>query len=184
MNSAQERDSAIPIAAAAAGDETAFAAVVRRMMPLMRAQMRRYGQTGLDEDDLWQECLLGLLAALRSYRPDGGAAFTTYASACIRNRLVSLARTGGIRAERELPLEEEEVVPDTEEDDPAERVVAQEEASRLHAQLRERLTPLEYDVLMARLSDLSYEEIAARLGVSKKTVDNAVQRLRRKLADS
>ena len=60
-------------------------------------------------------------------------------------------------------------------------MLEQEALTRLQEQLRQRLTDLEYRVLLARLTDLSYEEIAARLGVSKKTVDNAGQRLRRKM---
>ena len=167
---------------AANGDEEAFAAVMRRMTPLIRTQIHRFEHSGADEEDLRQECLVGLLAAIRHYREDAGATFTTYASTCMRNRLVSMARRYGTLTQREQPLDADTDVPDTDGNDPESRLLEQEGLSRLQEQLQQRLTPLEYEVLLARLEDQTYEQIAAHLGVSKKTVDNAVQRLRRKFS--
>ena len=96
----------LPIAQAAAGDQEAFARLVHRMMPLIHDQIRRIGCEGLEDEDLAQEALMGLLAAVRTYRPDGGASFTTYATACIRHRLLSVARRYGPRADREQSLED------------------------------------------------------------------------------
>lgn len=176
-----KKNELLPIEMAASGDEEAYAAVARRMAPLIRSTVQSFESFGLDADDLEQEASLGLLAAVRSYRADGGAAFTTYATTCIRNRLTSVARRHGARIRTEQPFEEDSVLPADADSDPARRMLEQEALSRLQEQLRQRLTDLEYRVLLARLSDLSYEEIASRLGVSKKTVDNAVQRLRRKM---
>ena len=171
----------LPIRQAAAGDQEAFAVIMARMTPLIHAQVRSCRCAGTEDEDLAQEALLGLLAAVRSYRPDGGATFTTYATACIRHRLVSVARRCGPRADFEQPLPEDLDLPDTTAD-PALRVQEQEALDGLLGRLRQRLTPLEYKVLLLRLSDASYEEIATRLSTNKKAVDNAVQRLRRKLA--
>ena len=171
----------LPIREAAAGDQEAFAAIVARMTPLIHAQVRSYRCTGIEDEDLAQEALLGLLAAVRSYCADRGASFTTYATACIRHRLISVIRRYGSRADYEMPLEEDLDLTDAAAD-PALRLQEQEALSGLLTQLRQRLTPLEYSVLLLRLSDLSYEEIAHRLSTTKKAVDNAVQRLRRKLA--
>ena len=74
----------LPIAQAAAGDQEAFALLVHRMMPLIHAQIHDFGCVGVENEDLVQEALMGLLAAVRTYRPDGGAAFTTYATTCIQ----------------------------------------------------------------------------------------------------
>ncbi len=167
---------------AANGDEEAFAAVMRRMTPMIKAQIHRFQHIGADEDDLAQECLVGLLTAVRHYRDDVGAAFTTFACTCIHNRLVSMARRYGAKLQRERPLESDSQVPDTNSSNPENRLLEQEGFSQLQAQLQQRLTPLEHAVLLARLSDQTYEQIATRLGVSKKTVDNAVQRLRRKFS--
>ncbi len=164
------------VARAAAGDEVAFAAITQQMMPLIQAQISRFPSSEAERQDLEQECLVALLSAVRSFRADGGALFTTYATACIHNRLVSLFR----RSDREHweQLDGQLEVPDVRASDPADHVLAED----LRTHLRQRLTPLEYAVLLERLEDRSYEETAARLGVSKKTVDNAVQRLRRKFS--
>ncbi len=181
MDNLSAQASDLPIVEAAAGDEEAFACVMRRMTPIIRAQIQRFDFLPLGGDDLMQECMLGLLAAVRSYRPDGGALFTTYATTCIHNRLVSLARRYSNRVCDTLPYDDSEIA-DAEDADPASRVLMQEDADRLQHQLHTRLTTLEYEVLMARLSDCSYKQIAERLEVSTKAVDNAVQRLRRKLS--
>lgn len=171
-------DRSLPIAQAAIGDQEAFAAVMRRMTPLIHAQIRSCRTDGTEDEDLAQEALMGLLAAVRSYRPDGGATFTTYATACIRRRLLSAVRRS---APPSLPLQEDMDLPDP-NGDPALRVQEQDELTERLSHLRQRLTPLEYSVLLLRLSNCSYEEIARRLSVSKKAVDNAVQRLRRKFS--
>ena len=170
----------LPIAQAAAGDQEAFALLVHRMMPLIHTQVHSFRCAGVEDEDLAQEALMGLLAAVRTYREDGGAAFTTYATTCIRHRLLSVARRSAPHADHEVPIEDSPDLPDVSAD-PALRLQEQEEANALLARLRERLTPLEYKVMLLRLSNCSYEEIATRLAVSKKAVDNAVQRLRRKL---
>lgn len=168
--------------AAARGDEEAFAALVRETAPLIRTLVGGFRHSGPEDEDLAQEALVGLLSAVRTYRADGGAVFTTYATTCIRHRLISAVRQFQARAGRERPLEEEEEIPASPVSDPAVFLQQQEDARRLIADWQQRLTPLEYKVLLARLGNSSYEEIAAQLNVSKKTVDNAVQRLRRKLA--
>ena len=174
-------DRTLPIAQAADGDGDAFAVIIERMTPLIHAQTRGFRGMGIEDEDLAQEALMGLLAAVRSYRPDGGAAFTTYATACIRHRLLSAVRHSADRIHRELPLQDEPELTDP-AGDPALRLQEQEALDSLLIRLRQRLTPMEYSVLLLRLSNHSYEEIAARLEVSKKAVDNAVQRLRRKLS--
>ena len=172
----------MPIEQAAQGDESAFAAVARRMAPIIRTQVMNFLSLGLDADDLEQEASLGLLAAVRSFRPNGGASFITYATTCIRNRLISVARRHGARIQAEQPLNEDDELPADADSDPAQQMLEREALTRLQEQLRQRLTPLEYRVLLARLSDCSYDEIACQLGLSKKAVDNAVQRVRRKIS--
>ena len=170
----------LPIAQAAAGDQEAFALLVHRMMPLIHDQIRRLGCDGLEDEDLAQEALMGLLSAVRAYRPDGGATFTTYATACIRHRLLSVVRRHGPRVGREQPLEDSNDLPDTVVD-PTLQVQEREALDSQLARLQSRLTPLEYRVLLLRLGDCPYAEIAARLGITVKAVDNAIQRIRRKI---
>ena len=171
----------LPITQAAAGDQEAFALLVHRMMPLIHAQVHSCRCAGVEDEDLAQEALMGLLAAVRTYRPDGGAAFTTYATACIRHRLLSVARHYGPLADREVPMEDSPELPDLTAD-PALRLQDREALDGLLQKLQTRLTEMEYRVLLLRLGDCSYAEIAERLGTTVKAVDNAIQRIRRKMA--
>jgi RNA polymerase sporulation-specific sigma factor len=98
--------------------------------------------------------------------------------------LVSVVRRSAPRSRHEQSLDEGADLPAAEHSDPLLRLQAQEDADHLLHRLQQRLTPLEYRVLLTRLQDCSYQEAAARLGVSKKTVDNAVQRIRKKVNKS
>lgn len=170
------------MAQAAAGDEAAFAVIMQRMMPLIRSLIRQYSRSAaIERDDLAQESLVGLLAAVRTWQQHSDARFTTYAYVCIRNRLVSLYRRCGGQLQREQPLEDETEVPDAARLDPACLVQERENAAQLWRAFRERLTPLEQQVLLCRLGGCSYAQTARQLGIDRKAVDNAVQRLRRKL---
>lgn len=173
----------LPIHQAAAGDQEAFAVITARMAPLIHAQVQSFRCAGVEDEDLAQEALLGLLAAVRCYQPERGASFTTYATTCIRHRLISVVRRCAPRADYERPLEDDlELADDT--GDPALQLQEQEALDGLLSHLQQRLTPMEYQVLLLRLSDISYEDIAAQLAITKKSVDNTVQRIRRKLADT
>ncbi|MBQ7088359.1 MAG: sigma-70 family RNA polymerase sigma factor [Clostridia bacterium] len=171
----------LPIAQAAAGDQEAFAQLVHRMMPLIRAQIHDCGCAGVEDEDWIQEALMGLLAAVRTYRPDGGASFTTYATACIRNRLLSVARRNGPRANREQSLEDSPEPSDAATIDPSLLLLDKETVDDLLQMLQAQLTDLEYRVFRWRISGFSYAEIAAHLGITVKAVDNAIQRIRRKM---
>ena len=132
----------LPIARAADGDQEAFGLIVRRMEPLIHSQIHSLRCEGVEDEDLAQEALMGLLAAVRTYRPEGGAAFTTYATACIRHRLLSVARRWAPRANREQPLEDSPELTDTAAD-PALLLQEQEALEDLLIRLRTRLTPME-----------------------------------------
>ena len=150
---------------------------------MLRSLSSKYCCDGFDADDLAQEGLLGLLAAVQTYRRSETALFSTYAYACMRNRMVSaLRRRHGEQAA--LLVEEDEPSVISDGDDPAVMLVRQEEVRQLQKRLQQDLTALEYRVLMAHLGGFAYREIAQRLAVSEKAVDNALQRVRRKLASA
>lgn len=177
-------DDATVVSLAADGDSEAFELLAQRMTPMMHATARRYRNVpGLEPEDLLQEGLLGLLAAVHAYKESNGS-FSAFATTCIRNRMLSLLRRHMPAGDFELPEGEEilSALPDSGQADPAALVVAQEEAERLFFRLREQLTPLEYRVLTAHLAGRRYKEIAKSLAVSEKTVDNALQRVRQKLS--
>lgn len=160
---------------AAKGSGEAFAVLAGRFTPLIQSIAARYVRVS-EMDDLTQEGLLGLLAATHGYREDVGE-FGSYAAVCIRNRMVSALR-------RFSPVSEQWTV---EEDklgqaDPETLFLKREEAQRLYSRLKQTLTPLEYGVLMRHLSGMSYREIGEAVSCSEKAVDNALQRVRRKLS--
>lgn len=165
------------IAAARAGNEDAFAHLVSRYAGTLHRLSARLA-TAAERDDMAQEGLLGLLAAVQTYR-GGTAAFSTYAHACMRNRMVSAARRAhALSATADAPSSVATA------DTPEHLLERREDLRALRASLRRQLSAREYQVLTLYLRSYSYEEIAAALGVGRKAVDNALQRARRKLAGS
>ena len=168
--------------------EEAFSLLVSRCTGMIQFLATAFRQSGVDAEDLAQEGLLGLLFAARTFRENGGAAFRTYASVCIRRRMLSAVRRAGHEPAlsgagwADADQTECSDAPGKAEIDPAQLVVQREDTQRLDNRLREILTSLEYEVLMLYFGAYTYEEIAQRLGIRTKAVDNALQRIRRKLA--
>lgn len=162
------------------GNDEAFALLVSRFSGALHRLSAGFGGAS-DADDLAQEGLLGLLSAARTYREGGAASFATYAYTCMRNRMLSAVRSSKNEPSF-VSVEEESDFPEPTVEDPAALVVRLEELEALRAHLRAVLTEREYHVLMRYLRAYSYDEIAVDLSISRKSVDNALTRLRRKLA--
>lgn len=164
------------------GDEAAFSRLVAEMMPLVRRQAAKYKSILLDGDDLFQEGMLGLLSATHSYR-SGEALFETYAMVCVNNSILSALRksTGGksVRAVDSVPLDDcllpNSILSLEEQHD------LRDECERLLRFVQTRLSKKEQTVLQLFLNGFSYNEIAAKTGITSKSVDNALQRVRHKL---
>lgn len=171
------------------GDEDAFEAIVLRYAGLISSAAARYSGAAadLDSGDLVQEGLVVLLFACRDYDPARGSSFKNYLMRCVGNRYVSLmrhiSRESAVPAQNIISIEDEDdTVPDVTSSSPSELVEAKEYVARLHQILRDRLSDLEYRVAMLHLSGYSYREIADRLDVPLKTIDNAQTRIRQKLS--
>jgi len=183
-------------ARAASGDRIAEEALVIRYHRLVRICARPYFLTGGDSEDLIQEGMVGLLAAVREYDPEKGAGFRTYAEVCIKHRLISAikaaARDKHTPLNNSVPFE----TPLFSEnggryaygtyslalDDPEEILIGREAFQERVRALEGQLSGFEARILRLYLNGLSYSEIAAEVNRSPKSVDNAVQRIRRKLA--
>lgn len=179
---------------AAKGDRSAEEHLAERYMQMVRACARPLFLAGGDSEDLIQEGMFGLLSAIRQYRTEMGASFHTFAENCIRNRLLSAVRTASRL--KHIPLNDgmsfeqlsEEsnprlsATPELFQRTPEDLVLARESKEELYCALSQCLSSLEKRVLALYLDGLSYQDIAARLGKEPKSVDNAVQRIRRKLA--
>ncbi len=169
---------------AQAGDDRAFAMLVALCEPMLRTQVAHFRLSRTDAEDMSQEGLLGLLAAVRTFHPEKGVPFRAYAAVCVRNRLLSVLRRRAARA-NEVPVGDVvEQSSDAVLPDPAALLTQRESADRLLARVREQLSGREYAVLVRYLDGESYAQIAASVGLTPKSVDNALQRARRKLQKS
>lgn len=177
---------------AAAGDQEAEAALAERYARLVRVCARPHFLAGGDSEDLIQEGMIGLLSAMRMYDAEKGASFRTFAEVCIRNRIASALRSA-VRKKHE-PLNSGLSLEDVLSDEslslgnqafqrvPEEQVLARESAQEFQSTYWRCLSKFEAQVLRAYLRGYSCSEIASALGRDPKAVDNAVQRIRRKLA--
>lgn len=169
------------------GDRVAEETLILRYSRTVRVCARPLFLAGGDSEDLIQEGFLGLLDAIREFQADRDAAFGTFAQICIRNRLRSAVRSAA-RAKHQplnasLSWESDQVDGAvTAPPSPEEMVIAREKRSEDLERLKAELSPLEGRILSHYLGGLSYEEIAQVTRRSVKSVDNAVQRIRRKLA--
>lgn len=162
------------------GDEQAIAGLIARQMPQIRSLAAKAVRPGLDFDDAVQEGIIGLFSALETFDAQKGAAFATYANVCVQNAIVSAVRAAG--RSKHAPLNTS--VPYTETEStpgPEELVMQSERYTQTMQSIDTRLSALEKQVLALFLDGCSYGEIGARLNLSEKAVDNALQRVRAKL---
>lgn len=179
---------------AVSGDRDAEEALAARYLRLVRICARPLFLVGGDSEDLIQEGTFGLLSAIRRYDPADGASFSTYAERCIRTRLLSAIKSAsrlkhfplndGISLEQlsEDPGTDILSLPELVRHNPEDLILAKESKEELRAASSRCLSKFEIRVLDLYLEGLSYREIAERLCTNAKSVDNAVQRIRRKLA--
>ena len=179
---------------AASGSREAEEYLVERYMQLVRVCARPLFLAGGESEDLIQEGMFGLLSAIRQFKPDSGASFHTFAEICIRKRLYSAVRSASRL--KHIPLNDGmsleqlsegsdlrlSAVPAQRYHTPEDLVLARESKEELYRALSDRLSGMEKQVLSLYLDGYHYHDIAQQLGKDVKAVDNAVQRIRRKLA--
>ena len=175
-------------ALAVAGDRDAEEALASRYMYLVRACARPMFLAGGDSEDLIQEGTFGLVSAIRQFSPECDASFKTFAEHCIRMRLYSAIKhfplNDGVSFEQlsEDPRAPLSAVSEIFRRSPEDLVLARESKEELYTTFSQCLSKFEKKVLDLYLDGLSYREIGERLNKEPKAVDNAVQRIRRKLA--
>jgi RNA polymerase sporulation-specific sigma factor len=186
------------IALAKQGSEDAHERLVRRYYGFVRLKASSYFIAGGDADDLIQEGLVGLYKAVRDYRSDRESSFRSFAELCITRQIITAVKTAtrnkhvplnqyvsfsatpaGAAAEGEATLDE--VIAGPAVHDPVNQVISSEELRALVACLSTVLSDLESRVLSLYLDGHSYEEVGRRIGCDTKTVDNALQRVKRKV---
>ena len=177
-------------ALAMTGNGEAEEELIRRYGRVIRSIARPFFLAGGDGEDLFQEGMLGLLSAIRTFRPEGGSSFHNYSAVCIRRRLISVIRgasgTKNVSLDECLSLESSLFDEDPSQNrslrGPEDLVIDREEARKKLDDLFRLLSEFERKVLRCFLHGMSYREIAEITGKPEKSVDNAVQRIRRKIA--
>ncbi|MCL2078421.1 MAG: sigma-70 family RNA polymerase sigma factor [Oscillospiraceae bacterium] len=166
-------------------------ALVTEYAWLVRACSRPYYLAGGDSEDLIQEGMLGLLSAIRTFNPEKGAKFTTYAEFCIRRRIYNAIKTASANKHTPLnsyiSLESPGIHGDSTQNaaflrDPEDFLIAREQAGEIEKLLYGALSRFESCVLELFFEGMSYKDMALRLNKPNKSIDNAVQRIRKKLS--
>ncbi len=170
------------------GSEAAFEEISRRYLGLIGTISKSYSASGFDHSDFMQEGLMALLSACKNYSTgEKKASFRNYAAVCISNRFLSVLRSvstkSAIPRDAVVPIEEMDIS-DGNRNNPENLLVQQESSRDFHNLIRDILSPLELDVLGCYLKGMSYTQISHNLCISTKSVDNALQRIRRKIADN
>ena len=167
----------------ASGDRDAEETLVKRYLRTVRVCARPYFLAGGDSEDLIQEATFGLLKAIREFDPGHDAKFRTFAEVCIRNRIRSAVTTAS--RSKHAPLNDSvpfESLMMGSGASPEELYISREEEAERLSWLDKKLSPLERKILALFLYGLSYREISEQVGRPIKSVDNAIQRIRRKVA--
>jgi RNA polymerase sporulation-specific sigma factor len=178
-----------------AGEVEALDLLLVRYRRFARARARGYFLAGGDNDDIEQEAMIGLFKAIRDFR-HGQSSFRAFAELCITRQILTAVKTAcrqkhqplnryvslwGLRVLDDPTEHLVEELFDQRMPDPADEVVSTEGQAALRASLVALLSGLEVDVLCLHLDGCSYSEIGDRLGRHPKAVDNALQRIKRKL---
>ena len=178
----------------AAGDRVAEETLVTRYTRLVRTCARPFFLAGGDSEDLIQEGMVALIKAVREFAPEKAATFRTFAEICIRNRLYSVLRASARDKHKALNQSISLDTPDFDSNsytsgtsslaqrDPEDFLIDREHTAALLAGVRKQLSEFEAKILGYYLDGLSCREIADTVGKPPKSVDNAVQRIRRKVA--
>ena len=180
------------------GDQKALDELIRRYTGFVRLKASSYFLAGGDSEDLIQEGLIGLYKAVRDFRSDKETSFRSFAELCVTRQIITAIKTAtrfkhqplnqyisfshtpaGQDSDGECTLGD--ALPGPSTNDPSVCVISTEELQSLVFTLGTGLSPLESDALRCYLEGLSYEEMADELGCDCKTIDNALQRVKRKI---
>lgn len=181
---------------ASAGNMDAQEYLINKYKNFVRAKARTYFLLGGDKEDLIQEGMIGMYKAIRDFRSDKLSSFRAFAELCITRQIITAIKTA--TRQKHIPLNSyvslNKPIYDEDSDrtlldiisgnkitDPEELIISREEFDNIEEKMGEILSSLEWKVLMYYLEGKSYQEIAADLNRHVKSIDNALQRVKRKL---
>ncbi len=170
--------------------------LIHRYRSFVRAKARSYFLIGADREDIIQEGMIGFYKAVRDFKSDKLSSFHAFAELCVTRQIITAIKTATRQKHIPLnsyislnkPIYDEDsdrtlldVISGVKVADPEELIISREEFLTIEKKMSEILSELEWQVLMAYLDGKSYQEIAASLGRHVKSIDNALQRVKRKL---
>lgn len=184
------------VAMAQGGDSVALEYLLGKHKNFVRSKARSYFLIGADHEDIVQEGMIGLFKAIRDYQPDRLSSFRAFAELCITRQIITAIKTATRQKHVPLnsyvslnkPIYDEEsdrtlmdVIVEGRAQNPEELIIGRENLVSIRDRVDQVLSGLEQDVLNAYLDGKSYQEIADKLGRHVKSIDNALQRVKRKL---
>jgi len=184
------------VEAARDGCDAALEFLINKYRNFVRAKARSYFLIGADREDIIQEGMIGLYKAIRDFRSDKLSSFRAFAELCITRQIITAIKTA--TRQKHIPLNSYvslnkpiydddsdrtllDVISGSKITDPEELIISREEFGDIEEKMGEILSDLEWKVLMAYLDGKSYQEIAMDLKRHVKSIDNALQRVKRKL---
>ena len=198
--SADERSDDELVQAARGGDDGALADLLNKYRSFARVKARSYFLVGADREDIVQEGMIGLYKAIRDFNPDMQSSFRAFAELCVTRQIITAIKTA--TRQKHGPLNNyvsfsrpvggdgdwgdgervlADVLPTVDISDPADLVISADRIRALQAHFDEVLSDLETEVLRLYVEGKSYQEIAERLQRHVKSIDNALQRIKKKL---
>lgn len=178
------------------GDKNATDFLIHKYKNLVKLKSRAYFLIGADREDVIQEGMIGLYKAIRDYQPDKAMAFKTFAELCITRQMITAVKNA--TRQKHIPLnsyislnrrifDEEsdktyiELVPDDVASNPEQLIIKKEEFSGIENKMWKILSPFEWMVLSLYLNGKTYVEIARKVKKPIKSIDNALQRVKKKV---
>jgi len=184
------------VALAKTGNNRALEYLLCKYQNFVKAKAKSYFLIGADKEDIYQEGMIGLFKAIRDFKDDKLASFKVFAELCITRQIITAVKTA--TRQKHIPLNTyislNKPIYDEESDrtlldilsgirvsDPEELIIDREEMENIESKIQEVLSGLEMEVLNSYLDGKSYQEIASDLDRQAKSIDNALQRVKRKL---
>jgi RNA polymerase sporulation-specific sigma factor len=173
--------------------------LINKYQNFVKSKAKSYFLIGADKEDIYQEGMIGLYKAIRDFKPDKLSSFKAFAELCVTRQIITAIKTA--TRQKHIPLNTyislNKPIYDEESDrtlldilsmakvtDPEELIISQEELKHIENEIGDVLSELEMEVLASYLDGKSYQEIACDLNRHAKSIDNALQRVKRKLEKS
>ena len=181
---------------AKSGDNRAQDYLISKYENFVKSKAKSYFLIGADKEDIYQEGMIGFYKAIRDYKPDKSTSFKAFAEICVTRQIITAIKTATRQKHIPLntyvslnkPIYEEEsertlldVLAGIKISDPEELIISKEQMDYIEDKIENVLSDLELEVLKSYLDGKSYQEIACDLERHSKSIDNALQRVKRKL---